>query len=1016
MFLRTSGSLFVSALFAISASAQTGSFGAPAQFSSSPDVQLSNWQANHGDSWHMATNPMTGTLEMLYGGNAQSPFEPNTSEAADWFALGRYWINQTRNMHLVDGAELVEERFRYLPLGQGNTNDKITVRFQQEIGGVPVESGAINVLFDTSGRLLSIHTTAAPEVESPNGRATIGAGFANLVAAQAFKAEFGVEPTVQGSERLVHAFVDGGETRRWALAWQVEAMFEAEGEQPIGRLYSVDAKGNGILKSENTIHNFDVRGTISSNATPGLTADRAANPPVPLAMPRIRVVSNSAGTVETDRDGNFNFVGVNTPLDLTVDYFGQFTDVRNDTGADYTITFTNVQPNVQNDLLMNPSPTQGVTSQANSQLHINVLRDFIRDRFPTDNTADFRAVSNVNLSSTCNAFYNGSSVNFYSAGGGCNNTAFSTVVAHEMGHWLNVRYGTGNGSDGIGEGNADVFAMYAYDDPVVGRFFSTGGGSVRTGTNTRQFCGDSNPGCYGGVHSDGEVWMGAAWKIRVNLNNALGNAMGDMVADNLFLGWMNSYNQTQIRSIIETQWLTLDDDDGNINNGTPNYSVIDAGFRAQGFPGFDLPFITLSNVTELPNVTTPAADYTVQADAMMNLGTTLTSVELFSRTGNGSFVSDLMSNVGGMTFEGQIAGGINPAVVQYYVVATDNQGNTETFPEEGANGPLFFKVGTLTPVLVTEFENGGSGFTSGFAGDTATTGLWELGNPVGTAAQPEDDHTASGTNCWFTGQGAVGGAVGANDVDGGRTTLVSPIFDASGAAGVSLTYWRWYSNDQGGAPNADVFRVGVSNDGGATWSNAEQVGPSGPGTEGGWIRSDIELSFAVAPTANMQVRFVADDSGTGSIVEAAIDDIEITVLTSGIPQPSNYCTANPNSTGAVASISWAGSYAVADNDFTLLASGMPSTSFGLFFFGSMQIQASIPSSDGTLCVAGSTFRLPVTQSDLIGTSFYQLDFTGSTNASVITAGTTWNFQRWFRDSSGGAPTSNTTNGLEVPFQ
>jgi hypothetical protein len=30
------------------------------------------------------------------------------------------------------------------------------------IGGVPVEDGRINVLFDLRGRLLSLHTTAAP--------------------------------------------------------------------------------------------------------------------------------------------------------------------------------------------------------------------------------------------------------------------------------------------------------------------------------------------------------------------------------------------------------------------------------------------------------------------------------------------------------------------------------------------------------------------------------------------------------------------------------------------------------------------------------------------------------------------------------------------------------------------------------------------------------------------------------------------------------------------------------------
>src|SRR5690606_27725247 len=106
-------------------------------------------------------------------------------------------------------------------------------------------------------------------------------------------------------------------------------------------------------------------------------------------------------------------------------------------------------------------------------------------------TADFSMTSNTAVSGTCNAFYNGGSINFYNAGGGCSNTAYSTVIAHEEGHWLNDLYSTGNGGDGMGEGNADVWAMYVFDNPIVGQNFS-GTSFIRTGTNTRQFCGDAN--------------------------------------------------------------------------------------------------------------------------------------------------------------------------------------------------------------------------------------------------------------------------------------------------------------------------------------------------------------------------------------------------------------------------------------------------------------------------------------------------------------------------------------------
>lgn len=989
----------------------------PTEFTASPTRLLADWRADHGDSWRLLTNQRTGTVEMLFGGRANSPFEPDTNEPAAWFTLARYWVEQTYQMHGVESDQLVEERFRFMPLGQVNSTDKITVRFEQVVNGVPVEDGAVNVLFDTSGRLLSVHSTAAPTLTHPGGKPTTGAGFAALVAARAFKDEFGVQPNQMGEARLVHAHSERGEVKTWDLAWEIDATFDNGEDQPLGRRYSIDATGRDVLKSENTIHNFDVFGTIRANATPGLTADRAANPPTPITMPRTRITS-SAGTVETDRDGNFNITGVNTPIDLTVDYFGEFTNVNNDTGADYSITFQGVQPNQQNDLLMNPSPSQALTSQANAQLHINVLRDYIRDTFPTDPTADFRATANVNLSSNCNAFFNGSSTNYYTAGGGCNNTAFSTVVAHEMGHWLNQRYGTGNGNDGMGEGNADVFAMYCYDDSVVGRFFTTGGGSVRNGTNTRQFCGDNNSGCYNGVHANGEVWMGAAWKVRVNLNSSLGNAAGDMAADSLFLGWLNSYNQTQIRSIIETQWLTLDDDDGNINNGTPNYAAIDQGFTAQGFPGVELELITISDVTALGDTPDETGPYVVEADIISNFGGALTGAELRYRVnGVGGFISTPMSNTVGDTFAAGIPGQISPSRVEYYVNATESGGTDKSFPEGGESSPLTFRVGDITPIIVTEFEAGADGFVGGAPGDTATTGQWTLGNPIGTAAQSEDDHTAVGVNCWFTGQGSPGGSLGENDVDGGITTLLSPVFDASGLNSVEVSYWRWYSNTTGASPNADIFEVEVSADGGATWVDVETVGPTGAGTDGGWIQASFELASIVTPTSSMQLRFIASDLGNGSIVEAAIDDIEIVGLGSSIPDPVRYCTANPNSTGLATRIDFNGSVRISDDDFFLTASNMPSSSFGLFFFGDQQAQTPISGSQGILCVGGTQFRLPPVQADsLLGIAFYQVDFTSpSTNGQQILGGSTWNFQMWHRDASGGQVTSNTSDALQISF-
>lgn len=238
-----------------------------------------------------------------------------------------------------------------------------------------------------------------------------------------------------------------------------------------------------------------------------------------------------------------------------------------------------------------------------------------------------------------------------------------------------------------------------------------------------------------------------------------------------------------------------------------------------------------------------------------------------------------MSSLGGDLYEAVFPAADCGDTVQYYVSAQTTAGATFTSPSTApaATYSTLAVDGILT-VAFEDMEAADAGWTVNPGGtDTATTGQWTRVNPNGTAAQPEDDHTlGAGTMCWVTGQGGVGGGVGDNDVDGGRTTLRSVAFDLTGLIDPRIGYWRWYSNDQGSAPNTDVFTVDVSNDNGASWTNVEVVGPAGEGTSGGWIYHEFRVADLVAPAAQVRLRFIADDAGSGSIVEAAIDDVQVT--------------------------------------------------------------------------------------------------------------------------------------------
>jgi choice-of-anchor B domain-containing protein len=178
-----------------------------------------------------------------------------------------------------------------------------------------------------------------------------------------------------------------------------------------------------------------------------------------------------------------------------------------------------------------------------------------------------------------------------------------------------------------------------------------------------------------------------------------------------------------------------------------------------------------------------------------------------------------------------------------------------------------------------------AGWIVGAAGDTATTGIWERVDPSGTSAQPEDDHTANGVRCFITGQHPVGSGAGTNDIDGGATTLTSPVLDASGLQEPYIRYWRWYSNNAGASPNEDSMSVDISGDDGATWVALETVVENA----GAWVEKEFRIADFVEPSDSIRLRFVASDLGNGSLVEAGVDDVSIVGLDCGevVPCPGD---------------------------------------------------------------------------------------------------------------------------------
>lgn len=652
--------------------------------------------------------------------------------------------------------------------------------------------------------------------------------------------------------------------------------------------FFVNAANGELVYVRDEVHHIDVSGNVQGKGSPGTLPDIASNPPVLMPMPEIRVNITGGGNALTERNGNYTIPhGGTAPVTLTTNVSGgRWVDV-NDQGQTEMSLSQSVTPPGPGNFIYNDAPVAFSTAEVNAFIHTNHIHNFVRDRTSWTGM-DFVCPANVNINSSCNAFFNGSSINFYRLAGGCNNTAYTTVVAHEYGHYIVNRLGLAQGA--FGEGFGDCCAVLLYDDPVVGRFFTTGGGSVR----------DYSPGipedmypcassCGGQVHCCGEILGGMWWDIREQFGLRYGNGPGLALVQQLFVDWSQvtsgGQGSNSAHPALLNEILVTDDNDGDLSNGTPNYPQICTASGAHNLPCPPVAPIAFQFPDGIPATLTPGqtSSFRVNVVGLSAVPTPGSGTISYSING-GAFTTVPMTQGQPNEYTATLPALACSSIVKFYVTAGSSAGNVSS----PTNAPTATYAATAlygVIELVNDTMETDTGWTVG-PGDTATTGIWVRVDPVGTAAQPEDDHTpAPGVICWVTGQGAPGGAIGANDVDGGRTHLVSPTYNLAGQNAARIEYWRWYSNAEGAQPNDDVFTVQVSNNNGATWVTAEIVGPSGPETEPGWFFHSFLVADFVTPTATVRVRYIAADEGVGgSIVEAAVDDFRITVADCTPPQ------------------------------------------------------------------------------------------------------------------------------------
>ena len=184
-------------------------------------------------------------------------------------------------------------------------------------------------------------------------------------------------------------------------------------------------------------------------------------------------------------------------------------------------------------------------------------------------------VANSNLNSTCNAHWDGRTINLYSAGNGCANTGLiADVMYHEWGHGLHHN-AEGIEDGALSEGFGDIMSVVMTHSHLLGVGFKVSDRSpVRDLSANRSYPRDA-----GEVHSEGMIIGTTFWELFQALKAKYGEATaGTMLANYSFKMIFTSRTYLDVYHTL----LVIDSNGGDPTKLTPNQCLLNEVFNHHG--------------------------------------------------------------------------------------------------------------------------------------------------------------------------------------------------------------------------------------------------------------------------------------------------------------------------------------------------------------------------------------------------------------------------------------------------
>ncbi|MDG1904706.1 MAG: hypothetical protein P8I38_03685 [Arenicella sp.] len=394
------------------------------------------------------------------------------------------------------------------------------------------------------------------------------------------------------------------------LAWVIRPSFDN-----VMQNYEafVDAHSGEILSFKDTnqyvTSRREVKGGVLPVTNDGVVPDGVEQAGWPMPF---EIVTTPSGTVTTDSGGNLPFA---VDGSITSTLSGEYVRMNDNCGA-ISLSSTgdlDFGTSAGTDCTTPGTGGAGNTHSSRSGFHeLNRIIEMGRGQLPSNMWLDQQLTSNMNINQSCNAFWNGSTVNFYRSGGGCANTGeIAGVFDHEWGHGLDDNDAVPTIASPSGEGIADVYTALRLNSSCIGRNFvatnCTGNGDAclsctgvrdidylkRTSGNPHTYTW-SNANCGGSVHCVGAVYSEAVWslwkrKLQAAPYNYDDHTAHEIVTRLTYIGGGNTGvwfagvppNGGCSATSGYMNFLAADDDNGDLTDGTPHMTAIYDAFNDQ---------------------------------------------------------------------------------------------------------------------------------------------------------------------------------------------------------------------------------------------------------------------------------------------------------------------------------------------------------------------------------------------------------------------------------------------------